>query len=701
VTISRLSKNQLVGQYRIISHIARGGMADVYLAEDIDLKRKVALKVMLDFLAEDPQFVQRFRREAQTVAKLEHPNIVQVYSTGLTSTNQPYIAMQYIEGGSLQTKLEQLEARGKLLTTVQALNITRQLALALDVAHNAGIVHRDLKPSNVLVRPDGTPVLVDLGIVLVGGGSKLTQTGSLIGTPSYMSPDQIRDLPLDGRSDLYSLGIILYEMLTGRRPFDAEETIAVLHKQVYEEPIPIYRLRTDLSLQSQAIVETCLKKEREERYPTAADLVQAIDQAFLAEGVLGPDTRATQVLTTLHDSSLISRQKVVRVPTEEKPTIKRGMRPRRKIPAWLITTLFVLAAVSLFFGYQLFRGDSDPPTTTVAIAPTPNETAVLAMTIVARSTIDSQETAVALAKITEEPEATTTPTPSDTPIPTDTATPTDTPSPSSMPVARLQPGIVFQSNRDGDFEIFVMDLDGSNQIQLTDNQVDDNYPVVTLDGSKILFETYRDGNWEIYTMNIDGSDQRRLTNMPQSKERLPTWSPDGNQIAYLSNQNGEYEIYIMNADGSNPYQVTFTDFPEGHVSWSANNRLVYNADPGSGSSWEIYTIGTNGQNQQQLTSNSVSDWSPEWSPDGRTILYLSIVGDNDPAIFIMNADGTDQRLLYNSPQYEWGADWSVDGTRIIFTKDEDDFNNLYIMDADGRNLQFLTNRAAYPSWVNN
>jgi serine/threonine-protein kinase len=328
---------QQIDRYRILKHIARGGMADVYLAEDVDLRRKVAVKVMLETLSLEPEFVQRFRREAQTVAKLDHTNIVQVYSTGLTATKQPYIAMQFIEGGSLQERLAQLAQRGKLLTTEQALNIARQLALALAVAHRAKIVHRDLKPSNVLIRPDGTPVLVDLGIVSVSSGDKLTQTGSLIGTPSYMSPDQVRGLPLDGRSDIYSLGIILYEMLAGTRPFEAEESIAVLHKQVYEEAVPVQKRRPDVSHHTQYVVETCMKKDPAQRFQTAEQLIQAIDHALQAEGVAGPNPHATQVLTSLPDSALISRRKAVRVPTVE-------TRSQRKIPIWVVVTFVVLVA---------------------------------------------------------------------------------------------------------------------------------------------------------------------------------------------------------------------------------------------------------------------------------------------------------------------------------------------------------------------
>jgi serine/threonine protein kinase len=203
----------LVGQriehYIIREHIARGGMADVYLAYEEKLQRKVALKIMLPALVADQQFVVRFQREAQTVARLDHANIVHVYAIGLTNDGRPYIAMQYIEGGSLHDTLARVAEQGRLIDTNQALTIIGKMADALQVAHAAGIVHRDIKPSNILIRPDGRPVLVDLGIAAVEGGPKITHTGTLIGTPHYMSPEQATGKAVDARSDLYSLAIIL------------------------------------------------------------------------------------------------------------------------------------------------------------------------------------------------------------------------------------------------------------------------------------------------------------------------------------------------------------------------------------------------------------------------------------------------------------------------------------------------------------
>ncbi|MCP4415031.1 MAG: serine/threonine protein kinase, partial [Chloroflexi bacterium] len=416
-----------IDQYRILSHIDRGGMADVYLAEDVDLERKVAFKVMLDMLALDKQYVRRFRREARTVARLDHPNIVQVYSTGQTPLGQPYIAMQYIDGGSLRDKLIELAERKKLLTTEQVLNIVRQVAVALGVAHKAQVVHRDLKPGNVLIRPDGTPVLVDLGIAAVRTEAKLTHTGGFMGTPAYMSPEQIRSLPLDGRSDLYSLGIMFYELFAGNRPFDAADVTGIMYKQVHEEAIPLQSLRPDLSSQTLLLVETLLKKEPEQRYETAEMLVPAIDHAIRAEGGHNPNPQVTQVLTQLEDSKLISRGGVLRAvqKTPQDKVIAAEPAARRRIPAWIIVTLLMLVAIIIGF---VFLSSEDrfgllPPT---AVPRRPSEDDEQEEEV---AEVAPEEVATVTATATVPPTATSTETA--VPSPTITATATETAVPSA------------------------------------------------------------------------------------------------------------------------------------------------------------------------------------------------------------------------------------------------------------------------------
>ena len=229
---------QKIDQYLIEAFIASGGMAEVYLARDVGLDRQVALKVMLPELTRQAGFAARFQREARTIARLQHPNIVQIYSTGTTANpraggGQPYLAMQYVPGGTLQAQLEQMAAQERRLHPVAALQMMQQVADALAAAHAADIIHRDLKPSNILLDHSGKPIVTDFGIAAVNSATtRLTQTGVVMGTPFYMSPEQIKGERVDGRSDLYSLGVILYELLTGQVPFMADSPIAVLHHHV-------------------------------------------------------------------------------------------------------------------------------------------------------------------------------------------------------------------------------------------------------------------------------------------------------------------------------------------------------------------------------------------------------------------------------------------------------------------------------------
>ena len=285
--------NSLVGkqidQYDIVRAVARGGMAEVYLATDVTLQRQVALKVMLSELAKDQTAMARFRREAEAVARLNHPNIIQIYTTGMTPDKRPYLAMQYVSGGTLQQQLAQLARQGQQMSVADSLSLARQVALAMQVAHQHDIVHRDLKPSNILLRSDGEPVLTDLGIAALDTQStRLTQTGSIMGTPHYMSPEQALGRHVDGRSDIYSLGIILYELLTGHVPFAEGSPLAVLHQHVHEPPRPLEQVRPGLSQTTYRTVNTCLQKEPDRRFQTSGQLVTALDHSLINEGLKTP-----------------------------------------------------------------------------------------------------------------------------------------------------------------------------------------------------------------------------------------------------------------------------------------------------------------------------------------------------------------------------------------------------------------------------
>jgi serine/threonine protein kinase len=265
-----------LGQYQIVQVAGKGGMAVVYKAFQPSLNRYVALKVLPDYLAQDEQFVMRFEQEARAAAALRHPNIMVIYDVG-QEDNTHFIAAEYLEGVTLS---QALAAQRGPLPLPRIVNIINQLASALDFAHQRGLVHRDIKPSNAFIGADDHVTLTDFGIAkALQGGAQMTRTGTMVGTPEYMSPEQAEGRPIDQRSDNYSLGVMLYQLLTGRVPFQAETPTAVLLAHLTQAPQPPTQLNPDIPPAVEAVVMRSLAKRPEDRFPTAGELARALAQA--------------------------------------------------------------------------------------------------------------------------------------------------------------------------------------------------------------------------------------------------------------------------------------------------------------------------------------------------------------------------------------------------------------------------------------
>lgn len=400
---------QTFGKYQIIESLGRGGMAEVYKAYQETLDRHVAIKVMHTFLAEDSDFLGRFKREARAMAALSHPHIVRVYDFEIQD-DVYYIVMEYVSGGTLTKKLEELSAKGQWLPLQETLKIILQVAEAMAYAHRQGMIHRDIKPSNIMLNEQGNAVLTDFGLAKILSGPTYTATNATIGTPAYMSPEQGMGETGDGRSDIYALSVLLFQMVTGRLPYQATTPLATLMKHI-SEPIPSpLKYNPNVPAGVQQIIQKGMAKEPEARYQTANDLIRDLQQAIrLAES----DVTAT--LTVL--------------PTVDLPTpgpTQLGPKPAPpKIP-WLWVGvggfLVLLFLVGLGVIFSAGRGQATPtPESVVIVEPTATHSPSPTPTY-------SPEAATA----TLGPTATAIASPSPTATPTASHTPTLAPSPTLL-----------------------------------------------------------------------------------------------------------------------------------------------------------------------------------------------------------------------------------------------------------------------------
>jgi len=283
-----LEGRTLDGRYQLGSLLGAGGMARVYVATDRVLERQVAVKVLSPPDAQDPLFVERFRREARAAARLSHPNIVAVFDSG-SDADQPYLVMEYVPGESLA---ELLHRQGRLAPG-RAVELAIQVCAALAAAHAQGLVHRDIKPANVLVGEDGQVKVTDFGIVKASAATTLTGTGTVLGTAAYLSPEQAQGHPVDARSDLYGLGCVLYELLCGSPPFGSgadRSPVAVATRHVREPPEPPSMRNPQVAPALEAVVLTALAKDPAQRYQSAVELQHALERVLAGDAAAAVPT---------------------------------------------------------------------------------------------------------------------------------------------------------------------------------------------------------------------------------------------------------------------------------------------------------------------------------------------------------------------------------------------------------------------------
>jgi len=359
---------QRVGRYEILDELGRGATGIVYRARDPSIGRLLAIKTIRLASLGDPEEArrlrERLRREAHSAGILSHPGIVVVYDVGQEG-ELAYIAMELVPGRSLEAWLK----AGQPLDRQLILSVLRQAAAALDYAHKKGVVHRDIKPANILIGEDGAAKITDFGVAKISSSEQLTMTGTVLGTPNYMSPEQIQGKAVDGRADQFALAVIAYEMLTGQKPFLADSLTAVLYKIVAVEPRAAHEVNPRLPWAASLVLGRALAKKPEDRYPSCGEFVSALERALESKQDWQAAARAPAEATATETLGRPIEQEVA-LPAERLSPAKA--RPRRRILAALLAGLGALAVgAAIYFGVEQWRSWSETGLPAPPVAPSP------------------------------------------------------------------------------------------------------------------------------------------------------------------------------------------------------------------------------------------------------------------------------------------------------------------------------------------
>jgi serine/threonine-protein kinase len=614
-----------LGPYQVLEKIGRGGMAEVYKGFHPSLNRYVAIKLLLgQSLGADPNFAKRFRREAQAIAALDHPNIVQIYDFGAQPDDSHYLVMEYVEGQDLRAVMAERASAGQPFRQDEILHLLSQVAEAVDYAHQHGVVHRDIKPGNVLVTDDGRAILTDFGLAMLRDRASQATLGDSFGTPEYIAPEQAIDSrAASPQSDIYGLGVILYEMVTGRLPFEDDSPLSLALKHINEEPIALRHYAPDLPEAVEAVALRALAKEPAARFPTAQAMVDALNQAWMGPTPLpaaqsqGPRLLARGVWLTQYLLQWLSR-------------------PARRRAGLVVIGLFALLLVALIGGLTLSPGGSPPAlavvtatiTATPAAQSTTEATRVLAAGPVSTATVTASSTstrtntpaatltptfaATPTATSTQTPPVTSSPTPTDTPT---SASPPPLPTPTTVESEGLNNRILFKTDRAGLFQVYSMKPDGSDQRPVENPLIYNELAALEAlspDGKQqIVVRT--EGNAELWLVTLDGSESEWRLTYTEAFDYDPVWSPVGDLIAYVSEQTGNGDIYISTSLGFDVQRITINQDPaDKHPTWSPDGQyLAYWSDANYGLR-QVYVYDLPTGETRIVGGGPFNDWDPLW-----------------------------------------------------------------------------------------
>jgi eukaryotic-like serine/threonine-protein kinase len=585
-----------IGPYEIIDKIGEGGMATVYRAYQVTLDRYVAVKVLAEWMAQDGEFVQRFRREALAAGGLRHPNILRIHDAG-TFEGRHFIVMDYVPGGTLEDRV-----RRQTLPPEEAAALLAEIADALDYAHRRGIVHRDIKPTNILMDEEGHPQLADFGVAqAMDSGVRMTRAGDSIGTPEYMSPEQSQGERVDGRSDLYSLGVVLYRIVTGRVPLRSTTPAGTLYQIVHEPPPPPRQINPDIPPALETVILKALAKHPEDRYQTGKEMAEALLAARSGGAVLpaaGPTAAVVATTAKAQRGRTSAPPAATQPPTYiPAPAALPKVTPMRRsrspvigilatILALLILGLAALAAYLALPGIRpspapavaLVNGATLPPASpTVAPTippPTPSPAATAETIIIVATTTDAPAAeptpSPSLSELPPDPTATPSPAPTSAPAPTATVAPTS--KPAAAPVAAKASNVVLDFS---DFGIWKRGNEPYGTFTQSTEQEHDGAP-----SAKLAYDIPAVANNYVVFTRVPNAP------IPGQPPALSLWvyGDGSNQFlnAWIEDAQGEIRQFTFGRVAhTNSWQAmtlnldTSAPWPQTHISGPDNGRLDY------------------------------------------------------------------------------------------------------------------------------
>jgi Tol biopolymer transport system component len=705
-----------LAHYKVGESLGRGGMGEVYVAEDTKLGRRVALKVLPEEMAADPERRARFEREARAVAALNHPNIVTVHSVE-EADGVHFITMELVEGRTLAELLpKEGFSLGKLL------GFAIPLADGVASAHRSGIAHRDLKPDNIMVDGGGRLKILDFGLAKardpMGPDAGLTQAptatvetgeGKILGTVAYMSPEQAEGKPIDARTDIFSLGTILYEMATGERPFRGDTKMSTIGSILKDDPVPVTERKRSLPRDLGRIVRRCLAKDPDRRYQTALDLRNELEElkAGIDSGELVAEpASAARQRRSLHrllvPAAVAALMIVAGIVLIEK---RRSGSPRtvyvpRPITGSIGQEMDInWSPESVFMAYGLTReGSAD-----VMIQPVAGgEAQLLAGGPGSQTCPRWSPDGKYLAYVSSSEKGTPVliaPRHGGAPrrlIDTNIRTLDLDKIGSTMgdrPWA-VDGGSILVSRADdsGRTALYRVDRDRGDAQQLTFPSPGsmDLYPSHSFDGERIVFQRRRNGKGELLVMPAAGGEPQVLL-ADEFDNIMPTWRPDNRHILFLSDRRGTSgaNVFEIDVEGGAPTQLTFETNQVFSLSVSADNRVAYVPF------WHdtfLFSVDVASGERRQLNAHSQSNYGARFAPDGRSVVYHSTRTGNSE-IWVCYLDGRPETQITDNESWDLYPDWSPDGKRMIFGSDRGgSLFKLFIANSDGGGARMLVDQ---------